>query len=144
MMLGAVLVRGLDERLLGSSIAVSVVMSDTILAVSINGHYACCEMFPMEWSPTGSEDRCSAGGILLEIWQTGGLVHSALPIAEDSLIEFGGKSHTIQALVASCEPDEHYGFLVQVTVNPRQYDKWLPEFCLPAYLQLSRLDYLGP
>jgi hypothetical protein len=135
---------GLNEQPFGSSIAINVIMSDAILPAIIDGHYPCCEMFPMEWSPAGSEGRYSDFGVLLEIWQAGGLVHSAVPIAQDSLIELGHEGRTIQARIASCEPYEQYGFLVRVTVNPRQYDNWLPEFYLPLYLQFLPVDYMGP
>jgi hypothetical protein len=110
-------------------------MIDALLPANIDVHYKCYDMFPIKWPPVRIEDPCSDCGILLEIWRAGGLVHSGMPIPEDSLIELVPRGRAIRAQVTSCEPDDHYGFLVQVSVNPNQCGNWFPESYSPAYLQ---------
>jgi hypothetical protein len=110
-------------------------MTDTLLSANLDVHYECLEMFPIKWPSARAGDPGSDCGILLEIWRTGGLFHSGVPIPEDALIELAPRERAIQAQVSSCEPDDHYGFLVQVSVNPNQYDNWFPESYCPASLQ---------
>jgi hypothetical protein len=43
------------------------------------------------------------------------------------------EGRTIQATVTSCEHDD-YGFLVHVSVDQEQKDKWFPESYCPEYL----------
>jgi len=95
-------------------------------------HYKCYDIFPINWPATSIDDQRSDCGILLEIWRTGGLVHSGIPIPE-GLIELAPQGYAIQGQVVSCEPDEHYGFLVQVSVDPN--DNWFPDSYCPVYLR---------
>jgi hypothetical protein len=109
-------------------------MIDGLLCVTLEARYHCLDVFPMNWPPVGIEDPCSDCAILLEIWRAGCLIHTGMPIPEDSSIGLVPNGRIIQARVA-CEPDDHYGFLVQVSVNPGQYKDWFPESYCPADLR---------
>ena len=110
-------------------------MADPLPLKSTDAHYHCLDLFPINWDdPTGVDDQSAGGGILLEIWRTGGLVHSSLPIAEGAWVEIAPAGHTVQAQVTSCIEDEIYGFLVTVSVNPDQSDNWFPQSYCPPYL----------
>jgi hypothetical protein len=117
---------------IGPSLACIVIVPETSSSKNFDMHYNCLDMVPINWSPSGAGDSGSDDGILLEVWRTGGLVHSCVRIPTDSLIELVPGSRIIQAQVSSCEPDEHYGFIVQVSVDPDHYDNWFPESYSPA------------
>jgi hypothetical protein len=110
-------------------------MIAALSSANIDVRYECLDMFPIKWLPAGIEDPGSECGILLEIWRTGGLVHSSVSIPEDSWVELAPTGRTIQAQVTCCEQDDHYGFLVRVSVSPNQYDNWFPESYCPPYLR---------
>jgi hypothetical protein len=125
------LVLGMAENI-GFSLACIAIMSDTLSSENFDRHYNCLEMVPINWSPSDAGDPGSDNGIVLEVWRTGGLVHSCLPMPKDSLIELVPGGRIIQAQVSSCKPDEHYGFIVQVSVDPDHHDNWFPESYSPA------------
>src|ERR1700719_3101269 len=77
---------GMAENI-GPSLACIVIMSDTLSSKKFDEHYNCLEMVPINWSHSDTEEPGSDNGILLEVWRTGGLIHSCLPIPKDSLIE---------------------------------------------------------
>ena len=104
---------------------------DLLLSADFDAHYKCYDTFPIRWPPAGVAGPCSECGILLEIWRTGCLVHVGTPISIDSSIDLVPNGHIIKARVTSCEPTDHFGFLVQVLVNPDQHNNWFPEsYCL--------------
>ena len=109
-------------------------MVDPLSPKNFDVHYKCLDMFPIRWSEEGTEDQRSEAGILLEIWKTGGLVHTSMSIPEGSSVELEPSGRTVQAQVTGCQPDDHFGFLVSVSINHNQYDNWFPESYSPRYL----------
>jgi hypothetical protein len=94
-------------------------------------------MFPIKWLADGIENECPDGGILVEIWKTGGIVQTSTAIPTGSWVELAPNSrHTIQAQVTGCEQDD-YGFLVSISVNQSQYQNWFPQSYCPQYLRLD-------
>jgi hypothetical protein len=109
-------------------------MTDPLSSANIDDRRECLDMFPIKWAVEGIEDQCSEDGILLEIWGTGGLVQTSVPIPEGSWVELAPTGRTIQAQVIRCEQDD-YGFLVHVSVNQDQHDNWYPQSYCPPYLR---------
>src|ERR1700685_2364789 len=100
---------------------------------NFDADYDCLQLVPMSWSPSGGEDPGSDDGILLQVWNTGGLLHSCLPIPTGSLIELvPGGNRIVQAQVTSCEPDDNYGFILKVSVESNHCDNWFPESNSPT------------
>ena len=106
-------------------------MVDPLSPKNFDVHYKCLDMFPIRWSEEGLENKRSTYGILLEIWRTGGLVQSRMSIPEGSSVEFDVPGRTVQAQVTGCQPDDHFGFLVSVSLNQDQYDNWFPKSYSP-------------
>lgn len=109
-------------------------MTDPLLVTGINIHYRCLDLFPIEWTATGSGKRSSESGILVEIWRAGGRIHTSVTMAEGTLLEFAPAGQTIQGQVDGCEPDDTYGFLVTVSISPDQRVKWFPQTYYPPQL----------
>jgi len=104
----------------------------------IDTRYECLDLFPIHWGSSETMGGNSDSGILLEIWTTGGLVQTSVPIPEGSRVDLELPAGTIQALVTGCEQDD-YGFLVALLIHRNQRDAWFPGYC-PPYLRPDRLD----
>jgi len=108
-------------------------MTEVAFHANIEARYECIDVFPIKWYQDGSTSRHSQG-ILLEIWRTGGLLQTCVPLPEGSPIELAPTGHAIQARVARCDQDD-YGFMVCVSVNSTEHDKWFPQSYRPPYLR---------
>src|ERR1700676_4253366 len=91
-------------RRFGPSIADCIAMIGPSSS-NVDAHHKCCDTFPIKWQQAGIEDPSVDWGILVEIWGTGGLVHSSVPIPEDSWVELAPPDRTIQGQVTCCQPD---------------------------------------
>jgi hypothetical protein len=106
----------------GTSFAGWSIMTDPVSSANIDVRYECLDMFPIKWASEGIEKQCPDGGILLEIWKTGGIVQTSVAIPTGAWVELAPKGrHTIQAQVTCCEQDD-YGFLVSISLNQSQYE----------------------
>jgi hypothetical protein len=101
------------------------VMTDPLSSANINVRYDCIDMFPVEWPTAGIEGHRSECGILLEIWRTGGLVQTSVPIPKGSWVELAPTDRAIQAHVIGCEKDD-YRFLVVVPVGQNSIRQIVP------------------
>ena len=89
-------------------------------------HYACADMVRID-SASASELA-----MLLEIWESGGIVHSSLPIPAGSPIAIAVENKPeIAAEVTGCEPDADYGYLLNIGVHAPT--KWFPFAYIPAW-----------
>jgi hypothetical protein len=70
--------------------------------------------------------------ILLEIWDSGGLLQTSNSIAEGSIVDLASPQGPVRATVSSCEADD-YGHLVEITVDPSA--SWFPAGYNPPYLR---------
>jgi hypothetical protein len=113
---------------------------NALLPDSFDTRHECLDMFPLKWSVTGTKEECSDCGILLEIWRTGGLVQTGVPIPVGSRVEFALTGRTVQGQATVCIQDE-YGFLVQVSVH--QSDHWFPQSYCPPYLRCVAEEHLA-
>jgi hypothetical protein len=94
---------GMTENI-GPSLACIVIVPDTLSSEKFDKHYNCCEMVPINWSPSDARDPGSDYGILLDVWRTGGLVYSALsknlagpPVLLGSVKVGSGSQHRLSA-----------------------------------------------
>ena len=111
-----------------------------LLPDSFDIRHECLDIFPLKWPITGTKDECSDCGILLEIWRTGGLFQTGVPIPVGSRVEFALTGRTVQGQVTGCVQDE-YGFLVHVSVH--QNDNWFPQSYCPPYLRCVAEEHLA-
>jgi hypothetical protein len=100
--------------------------------------YECLDMFPIHWGSPAERSINSDSGILLEIWNTGGLIQTSAALPEGSQVEMELPAGTIHGLVTGCAQDD-YGFLVAVQVDSGQRDSWFPGYC-PPYLRPERSE----
>ena len=70
-------------------------------------------------------------GVLLEIWRSGGVIHSDEPMAKGQRFKILVDGRQVEAEVQSFQQDE-YGFYVAFKVNA----PWFPESYQPPYLNL--------
>lgn len=87
-------------------------------------HVQCLDLFRVE-HPLGHD--CA---ILIEIWDTGGLLQTNVAIPENSAVHIPSIAHGVSAKVVSCQQDE-YGFLVQFAIEDCE---WFPRSYSPPYL----------
>jgi hypothetical protein len=94
-------------------------------------HYECLDIFPGTWTPASVEGQGLESGILLEIWKTGGMLQSSVPIREGAVVELTPADHAINAKITRCE-QEVSGYLISFLVDESQYDHWFPKsYCPP-------------
>jgi hypothetical protein len=87
--------------------------------------YACADMVQIDC------DSASELGILLEIWEGGGVVQTSFPIAAGSPIAIGVEKTQVTAKVTKCEPDHDFGYLIDIDVAAPT--KWFPQAYVPAW-----------
>jgi hypothetical protein len=102
-------------------------------SATIDDHYHCLDVLPINWISADTENQ-SDSGILLEIWRTGGIVQTSVPVPEGSLVELATSGDVIKGQVTACQQDA-YGFLVTLSVNDNQYNQWFEQSYCPPYLR---------
>jgi hypothetical protein len=89
-------------------------------------HLQCLDTFQVESLRGRPLHDCA---ILLEIWDTGGLLQTNVPIPVGTSLRIPSLGAGVCAEVVSCEQDE-YGFLVEMKID--QGD-WFPQSYIPPY-----------
>ncbi len=89
-------------------------------------HIHCLDMFRVN-SCRGVVQQFHDCAILLEIWDSGGLLHTTRGIPLDTWISIPSIGKGIFAKVTNCKPDD-YGFLVQIAVRAPE---WFPVYAPP-------------
>jgi hypothetical protein len=89
-------------------------------------HLQCLDLLKVGFS-SDSGVRSHECAILLEIWNSGALLQTSIPIPAGAPISFETIGKGVPAKVVSCEEDS-YGFLVHVAVHESQ---WFPEAYTP-------------
>jgi len=74
-------------------------------------HYACADMVRINC------DSLSELAILLEIWESGGVVQTSFPIAAGSPIAIAIEKTQVNAEVTKCERDHEFGYLIDIDVH---------------------------
>ncbi len=94
---------------------------------TVEQHFNCLDMLRI--GTAGDRQPPCGCGVLLEIWQSGGVLQSDTPLetSEKFLIHLDGAA--IEAEVQDCEEDI-YGYYIRFAVN----DPWFPESYRPSYL----------
>lgn len=92
--------------------------------------YFCLDVLRV--SSAGSSKVFCDCAILLEIWDTGGLLQTSNPIAEGSVLDLASAQGCSRAKVNSCTTDA-YGCLVDITVDPAS--NWFPAGYNPPYFK---------
>ena len=106
-------------------------MSEPVSNAKTDGHYECLDVFQVIWTPAEVEEKSLECGILLEIWETGGILQTSVPILEGAFVELTPGDHAISATVTCCD-QEIFGYLISFSVNDGQGDQWFPQsYCPP-------------
>jgi hypothetical protein len=95
-------------------------------------HVQCLDMLRVE-SASGSAQPFHECAILLEIWDSGGLLQTSMAIREETIISIRSIADGLPAKVVSCEQDD-YGFLVKIAISE---PGWFPESYTPPYVMPS-------
>lgn len=69
--------------------------------------------------------------IVLEIWEGGAVVHTSFPIVAGSSIALAVDKTQVAAAVTKCEPDHHFGYLIDIDVASST--QWFPQGYIPAW-----------
>lgn len=88
-------------------------------------HYACADMVRINC------DSASELAILLEIWESGGVVQTSFPIAPGSPVGIDVEKTHVDAEVTRCEPDQDFGYLIDINVDSAT--SWFPVAYVPAW-----------
>jgi hypothetical protein len=96
----------------------------------VSDHYLCLDVLRV--SPVGSSKALCDCAILLEIWDSGGLLQTSKPITKGSVLEVALAQGSVRAMVNSCQADD-YGCLVEIAVDPAA--NWFPASYSPPYLR---------
>lgn len=94
------------------------------------GRYLCLDVLRV--SSAGCSKVFCDCAILLEVWDTGGLLQTSDAIAQGSVLDLASPQGSVRAKVNSCTTDE-YGCLVEITVEPSS--SWFPVGYNPPYLK---------
>ena len=86
-----------------------------------SGHYLCLDVLRV--SGTGASKTSCDCAILLEVWDSGGLLQTSDAIAEGSVLDVTSSHGPVRATVNSCKADD-YGCLVEIAVDPSA--SWFP------------------
>jgi hypothetical protein len=92
-------------------------------------HYLCLDLLSATFEGPAPVQTGSA--ILLEIWETGGLLQTGFETPPDYAVCLSSSQGTVLGRVASCVEDE-YGYLVEFAVDSPK--DWFPEGYRPPYL----------
>jgi hypothetical protein len=95
-----------------------------------SGRYRCLDVLRVS-SAESSKVYCDCA-ILLEIWDTGGLLQTSDAITKGSVLNLASPQGCVRAKVNSCTTDA-YGCLVEITVDPAS--NWFPAGYNPPYLK---------
>jgi hypothetical protein len=97
--------------------------------VQAGEHIHCLDLFQIASSPGTGKPFCDCA-ILLEIWDTGGLLQTNVAIPCDTVISIPAIGDGIQAKVISCQQDE-FGYMLEISVCDQE---WFPEVYTPPYV----------
>jgi hypothetical protein len=100
-----------------------------------SSHYLCLDVLRL--SCKGASRAFCDCAILLEIWDTGGLVQTSEAIAKGSVVDVAPPQGavpdgSVRAIVTSCKADD-YGYIVEIEVDPSA--NWFPAGYNPPYLR---------
>jgi hypothetical protein len=110
-------------------VEITSVSADTHEAESPFRHFPCLDMVQIDWELSGC--RMSESAIMLEIWERGALLQTSIPIPERSSITFRVNEMTVAAEVSSSQPDQDFGFLIEVGIDAP--GTWFPHGYMPAW-----------
>jgi hypothetical protein len=88
-------------------------------------HYACADMVRIDY------ESASELAILLEIWESGGIVQTSFPIAAGSSIAIAVEKTQVTGEVIKCERDHDFGYLIDIDVIAPT--KWFPQAYVPSW-----------
>jgi hypothetical protein len=103
--------------------------ADSLTINPASEHQLCLDMLKVTWR-NSLGNPTSDCAILLEIWNTGGLVQVTTSIPPGSMLEIKTKSTTTPARVISCEQDD-FGFVVRFASEDAK--SWFPNSYQPPY-----------
>jgi hypothetical protein len=87
-------------------------------------------MVKLAWDTSQTESA-----ILLEIWNSGGLLQTDCPVPAGSSVRISSPKSTVCARIDSCNEDD-YGYLLEFSVVGG--GDWFPETYRPAYVQTNK------
>jgi hypothetical protein len=89
--------------------------------------YFCMDLLRVSWGQSPSQ---SESAVLLEVWNTGGLMQTeaALPADSSAVLTFSGG--VARCRITSCAQDD-YGYLIEFSTDPG--GNWFPAYS-PPYL----------
>ena len=101
-------------------------------------HFTCLDLLRFTWRPAPgkSEGGC---GTLLEVWSSGGVLHTDDPIPKRTPFKIFAGDLEIDAKVSGSEHDE-FGYYIRFAVSSR----WFPSAYRPAYLSERESDGAEP
>lgn len=105
-------------------------MVDRGCSVVDSDRYLCLDVLRVSLSGC-SKTLCDCA-ILLEIWDSGGLLQTSNPIAEGSVLDIAAPQGAVRAKVNSCTADD-YGCLIEIAVDPSA--SWFPGHYNPPYIR---------
>jgi hypothetical protein len=97
-----------------------------------SSHHLCLDVLSVSWR-TASK-TLSDCAILLEVWDSGGLLQTSSAIPKGSALNVASPDGPVHATVNSCEMDD-YGFLIEIGVASST--GWFPAGYNPPYLRPS-------
>src|SRR5580658_3151118 len=105
-----------------------MLVAEPVSARSVR-HYPCLDLLEAAFEGPTSIETCAA--VLLEVWESGGLLQTDCDAAQGRPVRLSVSSATVRGRVSSCIKDE-YGYLVEFTVESAE--GWFPGAYLPACL----------
>ena len=90
--------------------------------------FSCLDVLPISWTTaSGAQQRVC--GTLLEVWSSGGIIHTYEPIAKGETFRIGVHGTQLEARVEKYERDEYGCYLEFRLAGP-----WFPANYEPPYL----------
>lgn len=97
--------------------------------MSVGQHFQCLDLLQIASSAEAPEPYCDCA-ILLEVWDSGGLMQASKPIPIESTLRIPSIGDGFVAQVVSCQRDD-YGFMVEISVHD---PRWFPGGYVPAHV----------
>lgn len=91
--------------------------------------FHCLDLLQIASSAEAPEPYCDCA-ILLEVWDSGGLMQASRPIPLESTLTIPSIGDGFEAQVVSCQGDA-YGFMVEISVHD---PRWFPGGYVPPHV----------
>jgi hypothetical protein len=89
--------------------------------------YFCMDLLRVSWGQSASQ---SESAVLLEVWNTGGLMQTETALPADSSAVLTFSAGATRCRITSCAEDD-YGYLIEFSTDPD--GTWFPAYS-PPYL----------